>query len=325
MSLIGCARFPKQSVDETTAHPDDNKHPGPARIRWDMGQRFSGGRGSCGSDQRECWFSGHLPQCVRRRQLHVVVTAYGRGGRTGCDRLTASIGPPAPAVFHSLRPGHSHQWQAADHGGGSPAQEVRDLSVRQDAGGGAWVRRFPPLPGQGAQQHWLGRTCRPVRALASDPLLGRRRVVKTGKDSRQGSRGLTSVADAVIRCQSTIRRLWEASRHFAAWSYEALDLLLPLPVAGLPTSSPAAANALRKRKVCRWAQHPMPGPSGRARRHLRPWAQQSSQRKQPRFRRWNRPAVAVRVGFEPTEPAKAQRFSRPPDSTTLAPHRGVGV
>ncbi len=31
--------------------------------------------------------------------------------------------------------------------------------------------------------------------------------------------------------------------------------------------------------------------------------------------------MAVRVGFEPTEPAKAQRFSRPPDSTTLAPHR----
>jgi hypothetical protein len=27
------------------------------------------------------------------------------------------------------------------------------------------------------------------------------------------------------------------------------------------------------------------------------------------------------VGFEPTEPAKVQRFSRPPDSTTLAPHR----
>ena len=31
--------------------------------------------------------------------------------------------------------------------------------------------------------------------------------------------------------------------------------------------------------------------------------------------------MAVRVGFEPTEPAKVQRFSRPPDSTTLAPHR----
>jgi hypothetical protein len=31
--------------------------------------------------------------------------------------------------------------------------------------------------------------------------------------------------------------------------------------------------------------------------------------------------MAVRVGFEPTEPVKAQRFSRPPDSTALAPHR----
>src|SRR5438874_654664 len=31
--------------------------------------------------------------------------------------------------------------------------------------------------------------------------------------------------------------------------------------------------------------------------------------------------LAVRVGFEPTEPVKVQRFSRPPDSTTLAPHR----
>ncbi len=31
--------------------------------------------------------------------------------------------------------------------------------------------------------------------------------------------------------------------------------------------------------------------------------------------------LAVRVGFEPTEPVKAQRFSRPPDSTSLAPHR----
>ncbi len=30
--------------------------------------------------------------------------------------------------------------------------------------------------------------------------------------------------------------------------------------------------------------------------------------------------LAVRVGFEPTEPVKVQRFSRPPDSTTLAPH-----
>src|SRR5579885_2647257 len=32
--------------------------------------------------------------------------------------------------------------------------------------------------------------------------------------------------------------------------------------------------------------------------------------------------VAVRVGFEPTVPVKVQRFSRPPDSTALAPHRG---
>ena len=71
-------------------------------------------------------------------------------------------------------------------------------------------------------------------------------MVKTGKDGRQVSRGLASVAAAVIRRQSTIRQLWEASRHFAAWPYEALDLLLPSPVAGLPTSSPAAADALRK-------------------------------------------------------------------------------
>src|SRR5262249_55372023 len=33
--------------------------------------------------------------------------------------------------------------------------------------------------------------------------------------------------------------------------------------------------------------------------------------------------LAVRVGFEPTVPVKVQRFSRPPDSTTLAPHRAV--
>ena len=33
--------------------------------------------------------------------------------------------------------------------------------------------------------------------------------------------------------------------------------------------------------------------------------------------------VAVRVGFEPTEPVKVQRFSRPPDSTALAPHRAL--
>ncbi len=31
--------------------------------------------------------------------------------------------------------------------------------------------------------------------------------------------------------------------------------------------------------------------------------------------------MAERVGFEPTEPAKAQQFSRLPDSTTLAPLR----
>ena len=31
--------------------------------------------------------------------------------------------------------------------------------------------------------------------------------------------------------------------------------------------------------------------------------------------------VAERVGFEPTEPVRVQRFSRPPDSTALAPHR----
>src|SRR5581483_7081393 len=35
--------------------------------------------------------------------------------------------------------------------------------------------------------------------------------------------------------------------------------------------------------------------------------------------------LAVRVGFEPTEPVKVQRFSRPPDSTTLAPHRLTGL
>jgi hypothetical protein len=34
-----------------------------------------------------------------------------------------------------------------------------------------------------------------------------------------------------------------------------------------------------------------------------------------------RRGVAVRVGFEPTVPLRVQRFSRPPDSTTLAPHR----
>ena len=35
--------------------------------------------------------------------------------------------------------------------------------------------------------------------------------------------------------------------------------------------------------------------------------------------------MAVRVGFEPTEESPPQRFSRPPDSTTLAPHRlGTG-
>src|SRR5688572_23257075 len=31
--------------------------------------------------------------------------------------------------------------------------------------------------------------------------------------------------------------------------------------------------------------------------------------------------LAERVGFEPTEPVKAQQFSRLPDSTTLAPLR----
>src|SRR5689334_11559124 len=39
---------------------------------------------------------------------------------------------------------------------------------------------------------------------------------------------------------------------------------------------------------------------------------------------FNLDIMAVRVGFEPTEPAKVQRFSRPPDSTTLAPHRNRG-
>ena len=35
--------------------------------------------------------------------------------------------------------------------------------------------------------------------------------------------------------------------------------------------------------------------------------------------------MAVRVGFEPTEESPPQRFSRPPDSTTLAPHRAGGL
>lgn len=33
--------------------------------------------------------------------------------------------------------------------------------------------------------------------------------------------------------------------------------------------------------------------------------------------------MAVRVGFEPTVPFRVRRFSRPIDSTTLAPHREV--
>jgi hypothetical protein len=33
--------------------------------------------------------------------------------------------------------------------------------------------------------------------------------------------------------------------------------------------------------------------------------------------------MAVRVRFELTEPVKVQRFSRPPHSTTLPPHRMV--
>src|SRR5262249_12316467 len=43
--------------------------------------------------------------------------------------------------------------------------------------------------------------------------------------------------------------------------------------------------------------------------------------------KWNMAAyvieniLAVRVGFEPTDESPHQRFSRPPDSTTLAPHR----
>src|SRR5262249_48566558 len=32
-------------------------------------------------------------------------------------------------------------------------------------------------------------------------------------------------------------------------------------------------------------------------------------------------SLAERVGFEPTAPVRVQRFSRPPDSTTLAPLR----
>ena len=32
--------------------------------------------------------------------------------------------------------------------------------------------------------------------------------------------------------------------------------------------------------------------------------------------------MAERVGFEPTVPFRVQRFSRPPDSATLAPLRG---
>ena len=35
--------------------------------------------------------------------------------------------------------------------------------------------------------------------------------------------------------------------------------------------------------------------------------------------------VAERVGFEPTEPVKAQQFSRLPDSTTLAPLHFISV
>ena len=35
--------------------------------------------------------------------------------------------------------------------------------------------------------------------------------------------------------------------------------------------------------------------------------------------------MAEPVGFEPTEPARAQRFSRPPQSTTLPRLRGWGV
>ena len=35
--------------------------------------------------------------------------------------------------------------------------------------------------------------------------------------------------------------------------------------------------------------------------------------------------MAVMVGFEPTEPVKVQRFSRPPDSTTLAPLRELNI
>jgi hypothetical protein len=37
----------------------------------------------------------------------------------------------------------------------------------------------------------------------------------------------------------------------------------------------------------------------------------------------NKNKMAERVGFEPTEPAKAQQFSRLPDSTTLAPLRDL--
>ena len=39
----------------------------------------------------------------------------------------------------------------------------------------------------------------------------------------------------------------------------------------------------------------------------------------------NRGKMAERVGFEPTEPLQAQRFSRPPRSTTPAPLRAFGV
>src|SRR5260370_35008985 len=35
--------------------------------------------------------------------------------------------------------------------------------------------------------------------------------------------------------------------------------------------------------------------------------------------------MAVRVGFDPTEPAKVQRFSRPPDPTTLGPQQASCV
>ena len=160
----------------------------------------------------------------------------------------------------------------------------------------AWVLAVPLSDGhRAALRGGLGRS---LEKAGQAPELPRHiRLLLPLLRSRSGgvrSRAIARVPEPVIRTYSTSvfiwRRGWDSNPRYG-FPYTAFPVLPVKPLLHLSRESWVRLTGVR---LDNKTPHSVPSPDS---------------------------PLAERVGFEPTVPLRVQRFSRPPDSTTLAPLR----